>query len=664
MSEWVSAGKVRMTPKGVHDSTLTYNVLDLVSSQDYSTLYIAKQDVPANTLITNTDYWDLVIDSNVSVSSVAGKTGVVTLNGGDVSYNAGATYASGTIGKAVQDAVDEVFDLQQDVDGLGGDKLPLDSTDLESETIEEAVSSLKTDISPTSDIFIDFVMSGFCSPSLLLERGSAGTNGITKLSYRAYTPNILHLLQDITITSTSGFRFSIVYYNNNGEPTDGTGWRNKVTFTAGQNIRLNIGRNPEDTSEIADLTVFARGLRVENEWYKTICSKHNLVLDSAPQLSFTHSALDSTTGAETPMANAITTDYIAVSQGDLLKILFSAVLNGNSFVRTVCYYNSSKEFLSSPSLTWLGSSFSNNYVETQTLTVPSSAAFVKITLYTYGNDFTILTYTSNNPFNVYAMADKANKSLRQKSLDCGCIPILHAGGYSGTYSENTVNNMMYNILNNPDDNRKKYAEVDIKCCSDNVWVVSHEKTFEYDGETYTIANTVSSVAVEAGLSLAEPFVKFAHQYGFGIVWDIGTETYSETQLHNIVDLTNKYHHIAYTFFATGTRADLWSFIKYCPEANLSFIKFAKLLSSDVTQLQTMREISVGNIMINMELNTAISLTDTDYIDTYRALGFTFGVNGFRNSDSNIINAWAQVCDYLTVPQADAYDYILAYDYGT
>lgn len=62
MSEWKTAGKVRMTPKGIHDSTIAYNILDLVSNEDHTMYYIAKQDVPVNTLLTNTNYWDVVTD--------------------------------------------------------------------------------------------------------------------------------------------------------------------------------------------------------------------------------------------------------------------------------------------------------------------------------------------------------------------------------------------------------------------------------------------------------------------------------------------------------------------------------------------------------------------------------------------------------------------------
>lgn len=64
MSEWVSAGKVRMTPKGIHDATATYDVLDVVSNTDGTAFYIAKKSVPANTVLTNTEYWNVVIDIN------------------------------------------------------------------------------------------------------------------------------------------------------------------------------------------------------------------------------------------------------------------------------------------------------------------------------------------------------------------------------------------------------------------------------------------------------------------------------------------------------------------------------------------------------------------------------------------------------------------------
>lgn len=63
MSTWKTAGKVRMTPKGAWNAQTNYEVLDLVSDDDRTVFYIAKQDVPAGTVLTNTDYWVVVVDT-------------------------------------------------------------------------------------------------------------------------------------------------------------------------------------------------------------------------------------------------------------------------------------------------------------------------------------------------------------------------------------------------------------------------------------------------------------------------------------------------------------------------------------------------------------------------------------------------------------------------
>lgn len=53
----VSAGRVLIMPKGAWNTTDTYSMLDLVSYNGSS--YVAKTSVPANTLPTNTSYWQL-----------------------------------------------------------------------------------------------------------------------------------------------------------------------------------------------------------------------------------------------------------------------------------------------------------------------------------------------------------------------------------------------------------------------------------------------------------------------------------------------------------------------------------------------------------------------------------------------------------------------------
>ena len=64
-------GKVKVTPKGTWSSGSTYVFLDIVSKDGSS--YIAIQDVPANTAITNTAYWQ-----QIAAKGDKGDTGEIT----------------------------------------------------------------------------------------------------------------------------------------------------------------------------------------------------------------------------------------------------------------------------------------------------------------------------------------------------------------------------------------------------------------------------------------------------------------------------------------------------------------------------------------------------------------------------------------------------------
>lgn len=56
-------GKVGIVMKGTWSSSATYEVLDAVSYNNG--IYIAKQAVPANTVPTNTTYWQVGLDASV-----------------------------------------------------------------------------------------------------------------------------------------------------------------------------------------------------------------------------------------------------------------------------------------------------------------------------------------------------------------------------------------------------------------------------------------------------------------------------------------------------------------------------------------------------------------------------------------------------------------------
>ena len=73
MATWETAGKVRMTPKGVYSGSVAYEILDIVSNLDKSVSYIAKQNVPAGTALTNTTYWAVIasVEDAISVAEQA-----------------------------------------------------------------------------------------------------------------------------------------------------------------------------------------------------------------------------------------------------------------------------------------------------------------------------------------------------------------------------------------------------------------------------------------------------------------------------------------------------------------------------------------------------------------------------------------------------------------
>lgn len=89
MSEWVSAGKVRMTPKGTYDSTAAYEILDIVTNSSGTASYVAKKAVPAGTVLTNTEYWEVIVSVEDS-------------DAGTIEYNSTAQYNTNTVGNTLQ----------------------------------------------------------------------------------------------------------------------------------------------------------------------------------------------------------------------------------------------------------------------------------------------------------------------------------------------------------------------------------------------------------------------------------------------------------------------------------------------------------------------------------------------------------------------------------
>lgn len=89
-------GKVGMRLRGTYNAANSYEVLDVVTYNNG--LYIAKTSVPANTLPTNTTYWQVALDlSNIYPTDQAltiPGSGSLTfgVSSADVTLEAGKTY--------------------------------------------------------------------------------------------------------------------------------------------------------------------------------------------------------------------------------------------------------------------------------------------------------------------------------------------------------------------------------------------------------------------------------------------------------------------------------------------------------------------------------------------------------------------------------------------
>ncbi len=68
MKEYIkNLGKVRPTSNGNWDKNKEYDILSIVKDKQTENVYISKKYVPANIEITNTEYWDNIIDNSLDI---------------------------------------------------------------------------------------------------------------------------------------------------------------------------------------------------------------------------------------------------------------------------------------------------------------------------------------------------------------------------------------------------------------------------------------------------------------------------------------------------------------------------------------------------------------------------------------------------------------------
>ena len=111
MATWQSAGKVRMTPKGTWSSSVAYEVLDLVVDANAEKSYLAKQDVPVGTPLTNTTYWDVTSDVSGVIESFNTRANQQLMNSQN-DVNSMISASIGRVDDLVEEAANSVAQMQ------------------------------------------------------------------------------------------------------------------------------------------------------------------------------------------------------------------------------------------------------------------------------------------------------------------------------------------------------------------------------------------------------------------------------------------------------------------------------------------------------------------------------------------------------------------------
>lgn len=319
MSEWVSAGKVRMISKGTHDSSLSYRILDLVSNFDKTAFYIAKQDVPADIALTNDTYWECILNTDVSwVNSEIKRIyktietnisnpiqtdfvcGLVNGATGEITYHDNGKYCAVkeqivTATKDMQITVDDGFVIRKFIYPNGiyvydssltwGKSINIYAgqiyryairreTIVESEiaNIDEftAAAHYNTEMYNVKESvnngysFIPkmYWINGVISPE-------TGANIPTAYTYRASMSRILTYDHDVYLVPKDGYLIRVICYSNTGSYTkysytisDYDYTKKAILLPSNTSFKIIVKKENEDSTTVADLDEFSSAVMV------------------------------------------------------------------------------------------------------------------------------------------------------------------------------------------------------------------------------------------------------------------------------------------------------------------------------------------------------------------------------------------------------------------
>lgn len=179
----VTLGKVAPTPKGEWNGVLEYEKLDIVTNSTTHKVYMAIQNVPANTAITNNEYWEIlgIQSSDAEIDDTAGDGDINKVWSADKSYQDHA----------------ELADIRVGSDGT---------------TYDSAGTAVRTQISDLNSALngIRGHTKNLFDPSNVLNAyfttGNIKANDATRMVWIPCEP-----LTTYTISKTAGTRFAVAY---------------------------------------------------------------------------------------------------------------------------------------------------------------------------------------------------------------------------------------------------------------------------------------------------------------------------------------------------------------------------------------------------------------------------------------------------------------------
>lgn len=395
------------------------------------------------------------------IQSVNGKSAAsITLDAGDIGYDATQTYTSGSVGTELQKQ-NSKFDLYS-YSGL---------------------------LYYDSDLFQLGSLDGSGNPESTVKK------------YRISTKNIIDIDQNITLVIASGFRiYAFLYLNDIFQYSSGAWVTNSYPVPAGYGLKFVIARVTENTSEVADIPTFAKKV--------SIGTTANAFIDGTDINLF--AVTKSAGGYLNTSGNRSNDQYDTTRTSDFIETLNNTEITIQSWWgelppsttqwHAICFYDASKTLIGSRS-TKTGA---NTLYQVYTISVPQNAVYARVSSRVCGNWKLKVQYGAiATPWSIAPEDQKDTILGNAVSDDLYIKSINHRGWYN--CPENTLVAFKNSKLQG-----FNYVETDVRYTSDGVPVLLH------DASINRTARNLDGTSISSTVNIADITYEQALNYDFGI----------------------------------------------------------------------------------------------------------------------------------------------------